>query len=177
MTHCKTALSLFLAMTLVVAASAAEATKQAPTGQRDPATAANVAARPISTGVSSAASPKVAAKPTGPALFPIEAQVLAQTNFQRARYGLPPLVVDARLTQSARSHAAWMTSRRTLRHTSSAVAENIAMGQRSAPEVLNSWMSSSGHRANILNRNHRRIGVSAYSAADGTVYWCQQFMN
>jgi len=113
--------------------------------------------------------------PAKPALFEIEQKVVDETNAQRARYGLPPLVVDQRLVQSARTHTTWMTRSRSLQHTSRPVAENIAMGQRSAPEVLNSWMNSSGHRANILNRGHRRIGVSAYRTPEGTVYWCQQF--
>ncbi len=109
------------------------------------------------------------------ALHTVEQQVVDQTNAQRARHGLPALVVEPALVHTARSHTTWMTSRRSLQHTSRPVAENIAMGQRNAPEVLNSWMNSSGHRANILNRNHRRIGVAAYTAADGNVYWCQQF--
>ena len=56
------------------------------------------------------------------------------------------------------------------------MAENIAMGQRTSNEVLNSWMNSSGHRANILNRSYRRIGVAAYTTPQGTIYWCQQFL-
>jgi len=52
---------------------------------------------------------------------------------------------------------------------------DIAMGQRSSGEVVQSWMNSSGHRANILNRGHRRIGVAAYTTSGGTTYWCQQF--
>jgi uncharacterized protein YkwD len=61
-------------------------------------------------------------------------------------------------------------------HTSAAVAENIAMGQRNSAEVLNAWMNSSGHRANILNPGHTRIGVAAYTTPGGTIYWCQQFL-
>jgi uncharacterized protein YkwD len=109
-------------------------------------------------------------------LHDIEKKVIEKTNAERARYGLPPLVVDRNLVQSARTHAAWMTNSRTLQHTSAPVAENIAMGQRSSGEALSSWMGSSGHRANILNSGHRRIGVAAYRTPDGTIYWCQQFL-
>ena len=105
----------------------------------------------------------------------IEQNIVARTNAQRARYSLPPLAVDVQLVNSARSHAAWMTSRGTLQHTSAPVAENIAMGQRNTQEVVNSWMNSPGHRANILNRGHRRIGVAAFAGRNGTIYWCQQF--
>jgi uncharacterized protein YkwD len=56
------------------------------------------------------------------------------------------------------------------------VAENIAMGQPSVRGVINSWMTSPGHRANILNARYRRLGVAAYRTPDGTIYWCQQFL-
>ena len=108
-------------------------------------------------------------------LLTIEQNVIAHTNSQRARYGLPPLQVDGRLMQSARRHASWMASRLSLRHTTAAVAENIAMGQSSSHEAVHDWMSSSGHRANILNSGHSRIGVGAYRGANGQIYWCQQF--
>jgi uncharacterized protein YkwD len=119
------------------------------------------------------AQPK--ARPAAFSLNPVEQSVIAQTNAERARHGLPPLAVDQRLVQSARAHTAWMSRARRLQHTSRPVAENIAMGQQTALEAVRSWMSSSGHRANILSPGHRRIGVSAYSAPDGTVFWTQQF--
>ena len=111
-----------------------------------------------------------------PDLHAIEARIIEKTNAQRIRYGLRPLAVDHRLIRSARRHAAWMTNNRSMVHTSAAVAENIAMGQRSSSEVVNSWMNSSGHRANILNPGHTRIGVAAYCTPGGTIYWCQQFL-
>jgi uncharacterized protein YkwD len=109
-------------------------------------------------------------------LLPIEANVIANTNSRRARLGLKPLQVDGRLMHAARRHASWMASRRSLRHTSSAVAENIAMGQSSSHEAVNDWMESPGHRANILSSSHGRIGVGAYRGSDGQIYWCQQFL-
>jgi len=108
-------------------------------------------------------------------LHPVEKKVIEKTNAQRARHGLPPLKVDVRLVRSARRHTAWMT-RNGLQHTTAAVAENIAWGQRSSSEVIQSWMTSPGHRANILNGRYRRIGVAAYTARDGSIYWCQQFL-
>jgi uncharacterized protein YkwD len=108
-------------------------------------------------------------------LIPIERNVVNYTNAERAHLGLPPLEVDPNLVRSARAHAAWMTRNHTLQHTRLPVAENIAMGQRSSQEVVRSWMSSSGHRANILSRAHRRIGVAAYRTPSGTIFWCQQF--
>jgi uncharacterized protein YkwD len=117
-----------------------------------------------------------AAAPKAPDLHAIEARVIEKTNAQRVRHGLRPLAVDNRLIRSARRHAAWMTNNRSMVHTNQAVAENIAMGQRNSGEVLNAWMNSSGHRANILNPGHTRIGVAAYTTPEGTIYWCQQFL-
>jgi uncharacterized protein YkwD len=108
-------------------------------------------------------------------LLPVERQLIVRTNAQRARYGLPPLAVDRELVESARRHAAWMTRSHTLRHTNLPVAENIAMGQRTAAEAIQSWMTSPGHRANILHPGYRGIGAAAYTAGDGTIFWCQQF--
>lgn len=117
----------------------------------------------------------VAAKQVSFAYFPVEEAVVAKTNAERARYGLPPLELDPNLVKTARAHTWWMTRNRSLQHGSYPVAENIAMGQNSSHEVVHSWMNSSGHRANILNRGHRRIGVAAYTTPSGTTYWCQQF--
>jgi uncharacterized protein YkwD len=110
-----------------------------------------------------------------PAMHDIERRLIEQTNAMRAQYGLHPLATDMGLVHSARRHTAWMTNSRTLQHSTAMVAENIAMGQRSVAEAINSWMSSSGHRANMLSGSYRRLGVSAYRTPDGTIYWCQQF--
>ena len=123
------------------------------------------------------APPQTAAAPIpAPALHAIEARVVERTNSQRVLHGLPPLRVDPWLLSSARRHAAWMTNSRSLTHTSQSVGENIAMGQNSSAEVINAWMNSSGHRANILNPGYTRIGVAAFTTPSGTIYWCQQFL-
>lgn len=109
------------------------------------------------------------------ALWPVEQQVIDLTNAERRRQGLPPLVTDTSLVQSARKHAYWMASAHTLQHASGPWAENIAQGQTSAGHAVSCWMGSSGHRANILNWRHRRIGVAGYRSAGGDIFWCQQF--
>lgn len=125
-----------------------------------------------------AATGATPAKPAKPALtlHSVETKIIDRTNEQRARYGLAPLKVDRWLVESARRHTAWMTNARNLQHTNQPVGENIAMGQNSSAEVVQDWMNSSGHRANILNSSYTRIGVAAYRAPDGTTYWCQQFL-
>ncbi len=110
-------------------------------------------------------------------LLEIEKSIIHFTNLERARYGLPELQVDRNLMDSARRHATWMTRSRRLQHTSQPVAENIAMGQPDSQSVLRSWMNSPGHRANILNRSYRRIGVAAYQTDEGRIFWCQQFLH
>jgi len=108
-------------------------------------------------------------------LIAIERSIVAATNAERERYGLEPLEVDVDLMRTAREHCSWMSNTGYFQHTQLPVAENIAMGQESTDHVMQSWMGSSGHRANILNGGFRRIGVAAYRTAGGAVFWCQQF--
>ena len=52
--------------------------------------------------------------------------------------------------------------------------ENIAKGQKTPEAVVNAWMNSEGHRANILNSNYTQMGLGY--TANGVVYWCQMFI-
>lgn len=54
--------------------------------------------------------------------------------------------------------------------------ENIAYGQKTAEIVMNGWMNSEGHRANILSKNFGKIGISCYEY-NGRKYWVQLFTN
>ena len=122
----------------------------------------------------------VSAGETGTAelkLSAIEAEIIAKTNAERERFGYKPLKISVRLMKSARRHATWMGSNGSLSHTNDPVAENIAWGQTSPAEAMDSWMNSSGHRANILTRSYSRIGVAAFRHYDGQIYWCQQFLD
>ena len=56
-----------------------------------------------------------------------------------------------------------------------AAGENIAMGQRTPEEVMDGWMNSSGHRANILNGTFTSIGVGYYVDRAGAAHWVQIF--
>lgn len=124
-------------------------------------------------------APKKISYPTqsvdGVELYLVEAQILKKTNAERARHGLSALVADRNLLATAREHCKWMARSSNLSHTRLQVAENIAMGQQTADEAVRDWMNSSGHRANILNRRHTRIGIAAYVMPGGRIYWCQQF--
>jgi uncharacterized protein YkwD len=121
------------------------------------------------------AAPQPSAETKKGELFPVEANIVHFTNLERTKLGLPAFEVDPELMESARQHALWMAKNHSMVHTSRPVAENIAMGQGSSSEAVRSWMNSSGHRANILNRGHRKIGVAGYRTVNGTIFWCQQF--
>ena len=116
-------------------------------------------------------------------------EVVRLTNSARSQNGYAALVEDGALSEAAAVRAREIA--RSFSHTrpsgasfSSALSEsgvsylrageNIASGQKSAFEVVNAWMNSPGHRANILNSSYSRIG-SASINIDGTLYWVQLF--
>ena len=54
--------------------------------------------------------------------------------------------------------------------------ENIAKGQKTPEEVMNAWMNSPGHRANILNPDFTKLGLGVAKDSNGTLYWSQMFI-
>jgi uncharacterized protein YkwD len=111
--------------------------------------------------------------------------LLDEHNRQRARRGLEPLVLDAGLCEYAQSHADKMARRGMLVHSSMSnlavkagngnVGENVAWGQSSEEEVCDSWMKSSGHRANILSKRYKKAGFGVKEDERGRKYWCAVF--
>jgi len=99
-----------------------------------------------------------------------EADIVRYTNEFRAQHGLRALKVSGALMGTSRMQA-WLQISRGMNHgyTRGWGGENIASGQRGAREVVNTWINSSGHRANML-KNHTWIGVGGYSNQ-----WAQQF--
>jgi uncharacterized protein YkwD len=57
----------------------------------------------------------------------------------------------------------------------SSAAENVAWNQPDARSVVNGWMNSSGHRANILDPQLTEIGAAMARSARGEPYWIQVF--
>lgn len=53
--------------------------------------------------------------------------------------------------------------------------ENCAQGYNTVASVMEGWMNSSGHRANILSPEAKRVGVATYIGDDGRIYWVQMF--
>ncbi|EST19852.1 hypothetical protein M878_41270 [Streptomyces roseochromogenus subsp. oscitans DS 12.976] len=133
-----------------------------------------------------------AAPLTPDALSRTAAEVVALTNAERGRAGLPPLAMDPLLTVAAQAHCADMVARDFYDHTSPdgsrpwdraaaagsrrrTIGENIACGQRSPAEVVDGWMNSPGHRANILKREFGHIGVGFTGGGRAGTYWTQLF--
>lgn len=114
------------------------------------------------------------------------AQVVSLVNAERASAGCGALRVDDRLTAAAQEHSQDMSDRGYMSHQSpegegpsdraarhgypSGVGENVAQGQRSAQQVMDAWMNSQGHRANILNCSYSAIGVGHAGRS-----WTQKF--
>ncbi|NLL56002.1 MAG: SafA/ExsA family spore coat assembly protein [Clostridiales bacterium] len=123
----------------------------------------------------------------------IEDEVLRLINAQRTRNGLQALSYNWEAARVARIKSQDMINNNYFSHNSpiygspfkmlesyglrfSAAAENIAYGQRTAQEVVNSWMNSPGHRANILSRSYTHTGVGVAKKANGTLYFTQVFL-
>ena len=120
---------------------------------------------------------------TGSSVASLADEVVRQTNMEREQRGLPALRVDAELERAAAVRARELV--KSFSHTrpdgsdwstvsASVSGENIAKGHDSADRVMAAWMSSDGHRANILRSGFSRIGVCAYEAG-GVLYWVQLF--
>lgn len=120
-----------------------------------------------------------------------ESEVVRLVNIERQKNGLQPLAEDWQLSRVARYKSEDMRDRGYFSHTSPtygspfemmksfgisyrSAGENIAKGQSSPAAVVNAWMNSSGHRANILSKSFTHIGVGY--AKQGH-YWTQMFIS
>lgn len=118
-------------------------------------------------------------------------EILRLVNEQRSRNGLAALTLSDRLCELATLKAEDMAANNYFDHTSPtygtpfdmlkqfgvpyrSAGENIAAGQRTPEEVMNAWMNSAGHRANILNAGYTELGVGVAMGQRG-VYWVQLF--
>lgn len=131
------------------------------------------------------------AKPTQSGdISEIEQQVIELTNAERRNNGLADLQADTALSNVAREKSNDMQTNNYFSHTSptygspfdmirdfdvsyNSAGENIAQGQRSAEEVVQAWMDSEGHRANIMNGDFTHIGVGYIEEGH---YWTQMFI-
>lgn len=118
-------------------------------------------------------------------------EVVSLVNVERAKEGLDPLTIDIKVQEAAQIRAleietlfshtrpngsSFSTVLKEQNISYKSVGENIAWGQRSPQDVVNAWMNSEGHRANIMNANYTKIGVGYYQNTQGTNYWSQLFI-
>ncbi len=119
-------------------------------------------------------------------------EVLKLLNQERAKAGLGTLTTNATLQKAANKRAQEIVT--SFSHTRPdgrtsfsvldeynisyrAAGENIAYGQKTPSEVMNAWMNSSGHRANILGSQFGKVGIGVYKGSNGLYYWTQVFTN
>lgn len=95
-----------------------------------------------------------------------------------------PLVENSKLSYYAQRWANKMASKDRLYHSSmqdilsmgfSMAAENIAYGQKTPEEVMKSWLSSNGHKRNIMNSSLTDIGCGISISKNGKMFWCVCF--
>ena len=116
-------------------------------------------------------------------------EVVRLVNAERAKEGLSALQMDSSLNSAAQVRAKEIVTN--FSHTRpngsscftalseagikyNGSGENIAYGQKTPAEVVNAWMNSAGHRANIMSSKFTKIGVGCYNS-NGTYYWSQFF--
>ena len=122
----------------------------------------------------------------------VQNQVIQLVNVQRTKAGCRALALDARLSRAAQAHSIDMAKRRYFSHTSldgrtfaqrirakgyngSIIGENIAAGYPTPKAVMDAWMKSPGHKANILNCRYTAIGVGSAVGGPYRYYWTQDF--
>ncbi len=122
-----------------------------------------------------------------------EDQVVKLVNAERSKRGLQTLKSNWELARAARYKSQDMVNKKYFSHTSptygspfkmmesfgirfSAAGENIAYGQKTPAEVMNAWMNSPGHRANILSPSYTNIGCGLAKTSNGVCYWTQEFI-
>lgn len=118
-------------------------------------------------------------------------RILSLVNDIRSRENLPPLSMNDSLNEAAQLRA--MELQQSLSHirpdgrrfstvltslgiTFQTAGENIACGHTSPEEVVEAWMASPGHKANLLNESYTTIGICHYKSESGINYWIQEFI-
>ena len=127
--------------------------------------------------------------PAAPVASDEEAQVVSLVNMEREKAGLSALAYDAKLCEAAKIRAqeivsdfaherpdgsSCFTVLKELGISYVACGENIAKGSQTPEAVMNGWMNSAGHKANILNAHFTKIGVAMVKVGN-TRYWVQCF--
>lgn len=178
--------------------AAAPATEQArrsasktPSAGTTKSSAPASASSPAKPTAKASTSAPAARKTTAPAAATsAQAAVLALVNQERSKVGCSPVTASSSLASLAQSFSDDMAARGFFDHTdpdgqspwdraakagvSGLGGENIARGQADAEAVMEAWMNSEGHRANILNCDYKTLGVGVHFGPGGP-WWTQDF--
>ncbi|MET7609285.1 CAP domain-containing protein [Streptomyces avermitilis] len=117
------------------------------------------------------------------------ARIVTLVNSERSKVGCSPVTLNAKLSKAAQDHSADMASHKNMSHTGSdgsdpgaritragyiwsSYGENVAYGYSTPEQVMAGWMSSPGHKRNILDCGFKEIGVGL---AQPNSYWTQDF--
>jgi len=175
-----------------ISAQITQQTKQAPQTKQEPQATAPKPAATTAKPATTAAKPAATA-PASANIGAYEQQVVDLVNKERAAAGLPALKVNTKLAGVAEKKAEDLRDKNYFAHQSptygspfdmmkqfgisyTSAGENIAKGQKTPADVMNGWMNSPGHKANILNSTYTEIGVGYVTDSNGTTYWVQHFI-
>ncbi|MEU1232049.1 sigma-70 family RNA polymerase sigma factor [Streptomyces sp. NPDC005828] len=167
-----------------------EPSRPAPTATRTSPPAPPRPTRTTASATAPAPRPTSTSSDSGSGSGSTAQQVISLVNSERAKAGCGPLTENSLLTKAAQGHSDDMAARNFFDHTNpdgdgpgeritaagyawSSYGENIAKGQTTAAQVMESWMNSPGHRANILNCGFKEIGIGIHTS--GGPYWTQAF--
>ena len=127
----------------------------------------------------------------------IEKQAFEQTNLVRVKNGLRPLTWDDDVCRMARIHSESMSRNHYFSHVTpqglrlkdraraagilqfSTLGENIAYTSgynNPAAFIVEQWMQSAKHRANILSNDFRAMAIGSFVGPDGSIYLTQTFI-
>ncbi|MFD5568840.1 CAP domain-containing protein [Streptomyces cadmiisoli] len=169
-----------------------EPTTEAPTEKPTQTTPSKKPKTPASPGKGATKSPAKTETPASPisAESAAEAEVLRLVNKERAKVGCDALAANSALAGLAGDFSNAMAAQNFFDHTDPSGAtpwdraeaagitslggENIARGQADAQAVMDAWMDSPGHRANILNCDFKTLGVGVHYGSGGP-WWTQNF--
>lgn len=119
------------------------------------------------------------------------AEVLRLVNVERTKAGLSAYTTNKTITSAANKRAqeisvsfshtrpngsSFASVLKEYGLTYTAAGENIASGQKTPKDVVSAWMKSTGHRANILNKRFKKLGIGVYQK-NGKIDWTQEFTN
>jgi uncharacterized protein YkwD len=171
-------------------AGASAGTQESEDAESSPSSTSRVEAQRSEPTATKSPAKKASRSSAGRTTF--QAQVVKLTNRERAKAGCKALKSNTALKNAAQKHSADMAKKDYFSHNGkdgrspfdrmtdagyafSAAAENIAAGQRTAADVVEGWMNSAGHKANILNCTYTEIGVGYAKGGSYGTYWTQDF--